>query len=73
MRYSITSYFKNLSVIWQKYVFHWKKWNSESTASSVHAAELFALEKPSPKFLYRLFDVLPKKTTYEMEALQMIS
>ena len=55
MRYSITSNFKNLSMIWEKYVFHWEKWNFEPITNSAHTAEFLALRK-----------VLNKKIDYLM-------
>ena len=45
MRYSITSNDKSLSMNWEKYVFHWKKWNFEPIMNSAHTAELLALLK----------------------------
>ena len=45
MRYFISSNFKNLSMNWEKYVFHWKKWNLEPIMNSEHMAKLLALVK----------------------------
>ena len=30
---------------WEKYVFHWEKWNFEPTGNSAHTAEIFGLRK----------------------------
>ena len=43
MRYSISSSFKNLSMNWEKYIFHWEKWDFESIMNSAHMPELLAL------------------------------
>ena len=43
MRYFISSSFKNLSMNWEKYIFHWEKWDFEPIMNSAHMAELFAL------------------------------
>ena len=45
MRYFISSNFKNLSMNWEKYAFHWKKWNFEPIMNSEHMAKLLALVK----------------------------
>ena len=49
MRYFISSNFKNLSVNWKKYVFHWEKWDFEPIMNSAHVAELLALVKTMNK------------------------
>ena len=45
MRYFISSNFKNLSMNWEKYIFHWEKWDFEPVMNSVYMAELLALVK----------------------------
>ena len=40
MRYFISS---NLPMNWEKYVFHWQKWDFELILNSLHIAELLAL------------------------------
>ena len=45
MRYSIILDFKNLSVNWDKYVFHEEKWNFEPIANSAHLVKNLALGK----------------------------
>ena len=45
MRYSITSNFKNLSFIWEKYVYHWEKWNFDFIMNSTHKVELLVVGK----------------------------
>ena len=70
MRYSITSDLKILPMNWEKYIFHWEKWNFELIANSAHMAEPFVLGN-SLKNLYQLLDVLPKQTTCDMKTLQV--
>ena len=45
MRYFISSSFKNLSMNWEKNIFHWEKWDFELIMNSTHMAELLALVK----------------------------
>ena len=59
------SNFKNLPMTWEKYVFHWEKWNFEPIANSADISKL----RKSPEYLYRLFYVLFKQTTREMKTL----
>ena len=42
MRYFISLNFKNLSMNWEKYVFHWEKWKIEPIINSAHMRGLLA-------------------------------
>ena len=44
-RYSIPSDFKNLPMVWVKYVFQWEKWNSEPTGNFAHTTKFLTLCK----------------------------
>ena len=65
MRYFISSNFQNLSMNWENYVFHWKKWNFEPITNSVHTAEIKTLNESMECV------VLHKQTTCEMKTLQV--
>ena len=43
MRYFISSSFKIFSMNWEKYIFHWEKWDFEPIMNSAYMAELLAL------------------------------
>ena len=52
MKYLISFDFKNLSMNWEKLIFHWEKWNFEPTGNSVHTTDIVALGKALLARLY---------------------
>ena len=58
MRYFISSSFKNLSMNWEKYIFHWEKWDFEPIMNSAHMAESLKRPKALVKALNKNMDYL---------------
>ena len=45
MRYFVSSNFKNLSINWEKYIFHREGWNFEPIGNFVHTTEFLTIGK----------------------------
>ena len=72
MRHFISSSFKNLSVYWERYIFHCEKWDFEPIMNSAHMAELLALVKALHKNMeYLLYYASRKHVKCEMKTLQV--
>ena len=64
-----SSTFKNLSMNWGKYVFHWEKWNFQCISKFAHTTELLTLGKAQlillPLYLQMLImQILTKYAKY---------
>ena len=53
IRYSTSSFFKNLSINWEKYVFHLDKWNFELIGYTAHITDFLGLGKVLLTYIWR--------------------